>query len=88
MASESAAVNDASLLETILPPLTDCLEALRSGISVADIGCGEGHALNLLGVHLPASTFTGYDFSAEALATAAAEPPAWDFPTSDSNFRM
>ncbi|MEV4954340.1 class I SAM-dependent methyltransferase [Paenarthrobacter nitroguajacolicus] len=72
MASESAAVNDASLLETILP-LTDCLEALRSGISVADIGCGEGHALNLLGSTFPASTFTGYDFSAEALATAAAE---------------
>ncbi|WP_454810255.1 class I SAM-dependent methyltransferase [Paenarthrobacter nitroguajacolicus] len=72
MASESAAVNDASLLETILP-LTDCLEALRSGISVADIGCGEGHALSLLGSTFPASTFTGYDFSAEALATAAAE---------------
>ncbi|NWL32889.1 class I SAM-dependent methyltransferase [Paenarthrobacter nitroguajacolicus] len=72
MASESAAVNDASLLEAILP-LTDCLEALRRGISVADIGCGEGHALNLLGSTFPASTFTGYDFSAEALATAAAE---------------
>ncbi|NWL11935.1 transcriptional regulator [Paenarthrobacter nitroguajacolicus] len=72
MASESAAVNDASLLEAILP-LTDSLEALRSGISVADIGCGEGHALNLLGSTFPASTFTGYDFSAEALATAAAE---------------
>ena len=87
MASESAAVNDASLLETILP-LTDCVEALHSGISVADIGCGEGHALNLLGSTFPASTFTGYDFSAEALATAAAEASAWDFPTSDSSFRM
>ncbi|MFK0040854.1 class I SAM-dependent methyltransferase [Paenarthrobacter sp. NPDC090517] len=75
MASESAAVNDAALVETILP-LTDCVEALRSGISVADIGCGEGHALNLLGSTFPASTFTGYDFSAEALATAAAEASA------------
>ena len=75
MASESAAVNDASLVETILP-LTDCVEALRSGISVADIGCGEGHALNLLGAAFPASTFTGYDFSGEALATAAAEASA------------
>ncbi|WP_309074287.1 class I SAM-dependent methyltransferase [Paenarthrobacter sp.] len=75
MASESAAVNDALLVETILP-LTDCVEALRSGISVADIGCGQGHALNLLGSSFPASTFTGYDFSVEALATAAAEASA------------
>lgn len=75
MASESAAVNDASLVEAILP-LTGCVEALGSGISVADIGCGEGHALNLLGTTFPASTFTGYDFSAEALATATAEASA------------
>ncbi|ASN19736.1 class I SAM-dependent methyltransferase [Arthrobacter sp. YN] len=72
MASESAAVNDASLVEAIIP-LTDCLGALRSGISVADIGCGEGHALNLMGATFPRSTFTGYDFSPEALATATAE---------------
>ncbi|GAA3277883.1 methyltransferase domain-containing protein [Paenarthrobacter aurescens] len=75
MASESAAVNDASLLETILP-LTGCVEALRRGISVADIGCGEGHALNLMANAFPASSFTGYDFSAEAITAAAAEAAA------------
>lgn len=75
MASESAAVNDASLVETILP-LTGRVEALSRGISVADIGCGEGHAVNLLGAAYPASTFTGYDFSAEALTAASAEASA------------
>ncbi|MBP2266572.1 2-polyprenyl-3-methyl-5-hydroxy-6-metoxy-1,4-benzoquinol methylase [Pseudarthrobacter sp. PvP004] len=75
MASESAAVNDASLVETILP-LTGCVDALRRGISVADIGCGEGHAMNLLAATFPASTFTGYDFSGEALATASDEASA------------
>ncbi|KUM40624.1 class I SAM-dependent methyltransferase [Arthrobacter sp. EpRS71] len=75
MAAESAAVNDSSLVETILP-LTGCVDALRSGISVADIGCGEGHAMNLLATSFPASTFTGYDFSAEALASARAEASA------------
>ncbi|MEV7606209.1 class I SAM-dependent methyltransferase [Paenarthrobacter sp. NPDC089322] len=72
MAAESAAVNDASLVESILP-LTDCINALQAGIAVADIGCGEGHALNLLAGTFPASTFTGYDFTAQALAAATAE---------------
>lgn len=72
MASESAAVNDASLLEKILP-LTGCVAALKSGIAVADIGCGEGHAMNLLAGTFPASTFTGYDFTAAAVEAARAE---------------
>ena len=40
---------------------------------MVDIGCGEGHALNLLAGAYPASDFTGYDFSAEALEAATAE---------------
>lgn len=72
MAADSAAVNDASLLDTIVP-LSDCDDALRAGIAVADIGCGEGHALNLMAGAFPASQFTGYDFSADALDVAIAE---------------
>lgn len=72
MAAESAAVIDAALVERIIP-LTGREESLRGGIAVADIGCGEGHALNLLAATFPASNFTGYDFSAEALANATAE---------------
>ncbi|NYD79446.1 class I SAM-dependent methyltransferase [Arthrobacter cupressi] len=72
MAANSAVVNDAALLEAIIP-LSGRTESLRTGISVADIGCGEGHALNLLAGAYPASDFTGYDFSAEALEAATAE---------------
>ncbi|MFJ5957852.1 class I SAM-dependent methyltransferase [Paenarthrobacter sp. NPDC092416] len=75
MASESAAVNDASLLETILP-LTGRVDALRDGIDVADIGCGEGHAMNLLAATFPASTFVGYDFTPEAVEVATREASA------------
>lgn len=76
MAAESAAVNDASLLDTIIP-LAGVTDRLESGIAVADIGCGSGHAINLLARAYPASTFVGYDFSAEALAAGRAEASAW-----------
>jgi SAM-dependent methyltransferase len=75
-AAESAAVNDASLIDTIVP-LTGEVERLRAGIAVADIGCGEGHAINLLAREYPASTFVGYDFSEDALIAARAEAAAW-----------
>jgi len=75
-AQDSGAVNDGALLDTILP-LTGVVDRLREGIDVADIGCGEGHAVNLLARAFPRSRFTGYDFSAEALAPARAEAAAW-----------
>jgi 2-polyprenyl-3-methyl-5-hydroxy-6-metoxy-1,4-benzoquinol methylase len=75
-AQESAAVNDASLIDRIIP-LTGEVDRLRSGINVADVGCGQGHAVNLLAREYPASTFTGYDFSDEALVAARAEAAAW-----------
>jgi len=76
MAAESAAVNDASLLDTIIP-LAGVTDRLEAGIAVADIGCGEGHAVNLLARAHPLSTFVGYDFSEEALVAARAEADAW-----------
>ncbi len=75
-AAESAAVNDASLLDTIIP-ITGLEDRLRQGIAVADIGCGEGHAINLLARAYPSSSFVGYDFSAEAIAAARAEAADW-----------
>lgn len=75
-AEDSAAVNDAALLEAIIP-LTQETERLAAGIAVADIGCGEGHAVNLLARAYPASTFTGFDLSEEALDAARAEAQAW-----------
>ena len=75
-ASDSAAVNDASLLETIIP-LAGVTERLEDGIDVADIGCGEGHAINLLARAFPRSSFVGYDFSEEAISTARQEAADW-----------
>jgi SAM-dependent methyltransferase len=75
-AAESAAVNDASLLDTIVP-VTGLTDRLETGIRVADVGCGEGHAINLLARAYPASSFVGYDFSEEALAVGRAEADAW-----------
>jgi SAM-dependent methyltransferase len=76
MAEESAAVNDAALLDVIIP-LTGLVDRLRSGLDVADVGCGEGHAVNLLGREFPASRFTGIDFSDDALAAGRAEASEW-----------
>ncbi|HEX6149894.1 class I SAM-dependent methyltransferase, partial [Nocardioides sp.] len=72
MAAESAAVNDASLLDVIVP-LTGVTARLESGIDVADIGCGQGHAINLLARAYPRSRFVGYDFSEEAIEAARDE---------------
>jgi SAM-dependent methyltransferase len=48
-------------------------ERLTAGIEVADIGCGSGHALNLLAEAFPASEFVGFDFSEEAIAAGRRE---------------
>jgi SAM-dependent methyltransferase len=75
-AADSAAVNDASLVDTIVP-LTGLVDRLRMGMDVADIGCGEGHAVNLLAREFPHSRFWGFDFSPDALVPARAEAAAW-----------
>jgi len=71
-AADSGAVHDASLVTAILP-LTGRTDDLRTGIDVADIGCGAGHAVNLMAQSFPNSRFTGYDFAEDALAVARAE---------------
>ncbi len=44
-------------------PSQCCPERLTAGIDVADIGCGSGHAVNLLAAVFPASRFVGFDFA-------------------------
>ncbi|RFU19109.1 class I SAM-dependent methyltransferase [Geodermatophilus marinus] len=80
MAEDSAAVNDASLVGTILPLVPGCPDRLTAGIEVADFGCGSGHAVNLMARAFPASRFVGYDFSPEAIGRARAEAAAWGLP--------
>ena len=73
MAEDSATVHDAVLVEGILPLVPGLTQRLREGIQVADVGCGQGHAVNLMARAFPHSRFTGYDFADEAIAAARSE---------------
>jgi 2-polyprenyl-3-methyl-5-hydroxy-6-metoxy-1,4-benzoquinol methylase len=72
-AEESRPLYDALLVDAMLPLVRGITERLREGIDVADIGCGQGHALNVMARAFPASRFVGYDFSEEAVAAGRAE---------------
>lgn len=76
MAETSAAVHDAALVDGILPLAPDLPAVLRAGADAADVGCGRGHAVNLMARAFPASRFTGYDSSAAAIDAARAEAAA------------
>jgi SAM-dependent methyltransferase len=73
MAEESGEVFDAALVDVILPLADGLPERLRTGADVADIGCGSGHAINVMAQAFPASRFTGVDFSEEGLAAGTTE---------------
>jgi len=64
---------DTQLVDGILPLTGDLPERLASGIRVADVGCGTGHAVNLLAAAYPRSEFVGYDIGADAIELARAE---------------
>ena len=76
MAEDSAQTFDTRLIGTILPLVDGLIARLRTGIDVADVGCGSGHALNLMAAEFPASRFFGYDFSDEGLAAGRKEASA------------
>lgn len=69
----SAAMQDSNLIQLTLPLVPGVVSRLNSGIAVADIGAGRGHAVNLMAAAFPRSTFTAIDFSADALAHGEAE---------------
>jgi ubiquinone/menaquinone biosynthesis C-methylase UbiE len=73
MAEQSGEVFDAALVNMVLPLVGDLPGRLLDGAEVADIGCGSGHAVNVMAQAFPASTFTGIDFSDEGLAAGRAE---------------
>ena len=66
MAEDSAHGLRPALIDTVLPLVAGLPERLAAGIDVADVGCGSGHAINLMAAAYPASRFVGYDFSAGA----------------------
>jgi SAM-dependent methyltransferase len=73
MAEESAQVFDATLIDVTLPLVSGLVDRLKSGIDVSDVGCGSGHAINLMAKEFPSSRFTGIDFSDEGVAAGRAE---------------
>jgi SAM-dependent methyltransferase len=73
MAEDSGAVHDASLIDVTLPLVPGLTGRLKDGIDAADVGCGSGHAVNLMAEAFPRSRFTGFDFSAGGIAAARAE---------------
>lgn len=73
MAAESAQVHDAMLVDVIIPLAEELPGRLEEGIDVLDVGCGRGHAVNLLAQAFPNSTFTGWDISEEGVAVAREE---------------
>jgi SAM-dependent methyltransferase len=68
---------DGQLLDGILPLTGELPARLTDGVRVVEVGCGTGHALNLMARAYPRSSFTGYDLAEDAIAQARAEAAAW-----------
>lgn len=77
MAEQSATTIDATLLSGTLDIVPGLRERLEQGIDVADVGCGSGYAINVLGRAFPKSRFTGFDFSEEAIGYGRATTAEW-----------
>ncbi len=73
MAEQSATVFDLALVDVVLPLVDGLPERLRAGADVADLGCGSGHAINVMAQAFPNSRFTGIDFSEDAISTGVQE---------------
>ena len=73
MMEESAQIFDATLIDVTLPLVPGLVDRLKQGIDAADIGCGAGHAINLMAQAFPKSRFAGYDFSEEGIAIGKTE---------------
>jgi SAM-dependent methyltransferase len=73
MAEASASIHDVALVDVTLPAVPGIVERLEAGIEVADIGCGQGHSVNLMARAFPNSRFVGYDLSTDGVAAGVAE---------------
>jgi SAM-dependent methyltransferase len=69
-------IYDEQLLTGFLPVAKGIPERLAAGIRVADIGCGTGHAINLMARAYPHSNFFGYDLATDAITKAVEEARA------------
>ncbi len=86
MAESSGSIHRSSLIDTILPLVPGLISSLKTGIYSADVGCGRGHAINLMAQAFPASRFIGYDFSEEGIAAGRTE--AAEMGLSNAHFEL
>lgn len=80
MAESSALRFDHNLIEGQVPLVPGIVPRLEAGMDVADLGCGSGHAINLMARAWPNSRFVGFDFSEDAIAAARAEATEMEVP--------
>ncbi len=73
-------IYDEQLIDGFLRPVPELVAKLGAGCRVADIGCGTGHAVNVMARAFPKSNFTGYDIAEDAIARGHAEAVAIDLP--------
>jgi 2-polyprenyl-3-methyl-5-hydroxy-6-metoxy-1,4-benzoquinol methylase len=72
-AEESAQIHDGALLDVTLPLVDGLVDRLRAGIDVLDVGCGHGHAMNVIADAFPSSRVRGIDISEEGVRAAREE---------------
>lgn len=66
-------IYDQMLIPQFVGSVQGLPERLRAGIRVLDIGCGTGHAMNLIAREFPRSNVAGYDIGEDAIAAARKE---------------
>lgn len=69
-------IYDQQLVSGFIAAVEALPEALRRGIRVLDVGCGTGHAINILAREFPTSRFYGYDIAEDAIENARMEAKA------------
>jgi SAM-dependent methyltransferase len=69
-------IYDEQLITGFLGAVPGLTEQLAAGAQVLDLGCGTGHAVNLMAQAFPRSTFVGHDFAADAIERAERERDA------------
>jgi 2-polyprenyl-3-methyl-5-hydroxy-6-metoxy-1,4-benzoquinol methylase len=73
MAEDSGQSVLSSIFDRILPLIPGISDKLEQGISVLDIGCGSGRAINMLAEAFPNSSFLGLDLCEEPILKARKE---------------
>ena len=66
-------IYDELLISGFLGRISGLTARLATGVDVLDVGCGSGHAVNVMAREFPRSRFVGYDLAEDAIADGRAE---------------